>query len=844
MVDLLTPTLRLTLLVVGAVSLVLSLALARSPRLRSLSALAFLVTISCAVACAADVAVDLWISNRRSGGSDFDESHWLFAGPWGRSASIVALLGCAAVIVLAWVASSRATNPFARATLVALRSGAALCALFLFFQPAIELRQVTREPNRVAIVVDDSQSMNLADTVGGKSRLELARNIVENSSATFESWVGRHRVDFYRFAQDSAQTDASLSSLTGQGHATLIRRALEEVRSRYRGQDLAGVVLISDGVATGEFGSGAQDSAGETEAFLRALDAPVHTLMSATPGLVDLAVAEVFADEFAFVRTVFKVDATIRSSGTGAARIKVTLLGDGRAMRSKWIDLPAGGGDTKISFELTPGKLGRFVYEISVPVQDGEVVESNNRRPFVVRVIRDKVRVLQVAGSPSWDVRGLRGMLKQNPNVDLISFFILRNNENISPVSNSELSLIRFPTRELFVEELPSFDLVILQNFNFGPYGIAPYLENIRSYVEKGGALAVLGGRLAFSSGDYAGTPIEPALPVSLLSPFGPPGSLLDDKPFLPRLSKAGRSHPVTALRHLPSDNIKAWSGLTELEGINRVRGLRPGSIALAVHPSEKMPNGKPAPVVVSGQYGAGRTMAVLTDSLWKWNFASAQLNPSGGAGRTYLKFWENATRWLLDDPDYRYLRIESDKVTYEPGDNPQLEIRLLGRDYEPASGKVLLKIAKGADPSRGKPLTEVKIETDANGRARFLLNGDKNDDEAKKLEPGVHRAHATADVDGYLAESRDVFVIRESSAELDRPAPSSAILEQIAEQTGGSYLGAASSIEPSLPLEEPRIVRVDSRSEVELWSRPWLLFCALLLLGIEWALRQKWGYR
>ena len=89
----------------------------------------------------------------------------------------------------------------------------------------------------------------------------------------------------------------------------------------------------------------------------------------------------------------------------------------------------------------------------------------------------------QVSGSPSWDVRALRAMLKSNPNVDLISFFILRTQDDVSLVPNDEMSLIPFPTRELFEEQLPSFDVIVLQNFEYLPYGIGDYLENIREIV-------------------------------------------------------------------------------------------------------------------------------------------------------------------------------------------------------------------------------------------------------------------------------------------------------------------------------------------------------------------------
>src|SRR5262249_19520396 len=119
-------------------------------------------------------------------------------------------------------------------------------------------------------------------------------------------------------------------------------------------------------------------------------------------------------------------------------------------------------------------------------------------------------------GRPSWDERFLRSLFKRDPNVDLISFFILKTPSAIEVASQDELALIPFPTDELFRESLHTFDLVVLQNFNYGPYQMAHYLPFIRASSLRGGALAMLGGDLPFGVGGYAGTPIESILPVEL----------------------------------------------------------------------------------------------------------------------------------------------------------------------------------------------------------------------------------------------------------------------------------------------------------------------------------------
>jgi uncharacterized membrane protein len=496
------------------------------------------------------------------------------------------------------------------------------------------------------------------------------------------------------------------------------------------------------------------------------------------------------------------------------------------------VDLPAGDHEMTVTFEVTPPRVGRYVYEVSVPIVPGEAVTTNNTRSFVLRVIRDKTRVLQVAGQPSWDVRALRQMLKSDPNVDLISFFILRTQDDVALVPNDEMSLIPFPTRELFEQQLPSFDLIILQNFEYLPYGIGDYLENIRSYVEGGGGLAMLGGAASFSSGGYFGTPVAAALPVELYGPFDS-GPVLDTQRFTPQLTEAGAMHPVTSLRYVAEDNLATWKALPQLDGVNLVAGAKPDATVLAVHPRLKTKSGKPMPVIVAGDYGKGRSLVVTTDSLWRWGFVAAQ-HP-GDDGRQYTKFWEGARRWLIQDPDLRNLHIDSDAVEYAPGAPVRVAVRLLGRDYQALPGGVVSVVVKrGADPNRAEQISESKVTVGEDGTAVDELGG---------LTPGVYRVIGHATISGRQVDASDIFLVRDGGNELDRPVGDPATLDAIAKATGGSALGPADTLPRDLVFDPPRIVRVDRRTDVELWSRPGLLILVVGLLGLEWLLRQRSGY-
>lgn len=781
-------------------------------------------------ALAAEALVALTVRLAVPAAADFNEYRWVMLAPWGRVGLALGGAAVIGIVGLSWRAT-RGAPAWRRATMIGLRAGAAVGALVVFLQPAVELRQVAREPNRIAILIDDSKSMALRETADGPTRIERVRQLIANSQGALASWEQNHKIDYYTFAETLAATSpVALAADLAQGKATLIRKALEAIRSRYEGRDLAGILLISDGAATGGFDEDSGD--GAVRDFLRSLDTRVHTVWAARTGLKDVSVAKVMADEFAFVRTVMRVDAVIRTTGLPARQVPVTLSTDGQPLRQKMVDFPAGEKEITVTFEVTPLRVGRYVYEVSVPVAAGEAVTSNNTRSFVVRVIRDKTRVLLVAGQPSWDVRALRQMLKSNTNVDLISFFILSTQDDVSLVPNDEKSLIPFPTRELFEQQLLSFDLIILQNFEFMPYGIGDYLENIRSYVEGGGGLAMLGGAVSFTSGGYFGTPVAAALPVDLYGPFDS-GPVLDTARFSPQLTEAGAMHPVSSLRYAADDNLATWKALPQLEGVNLVAGPKPDAVVLATHPRLRTKAGKPMPVIVAGDYGKGRSLAVTTDSVWRWGFVAAA--KSGDNGRQYTKFWENAMSWLIQDPALRNLHIDSDAVEYAPEKPVRVTVRLLGRDYQPLpSGVVSLVVKRGADPATAETIATRKVTVGDDGTIVHELGG---------LTPGVYRVEGHATIGGRQVEASDIFLVREGGTELDRPVGDPATLEAIAAATGGTSLGAIDKLPSDLELDPPRIVRVDRRTDVELWSRPGLLFLVIGLLGLEWLLRQRSGY-
>lgn len=237
-------------------------------------------------------------------------------------------------------------------------------------------------------------------------------------------------------------------------------------------------------------------------------------------------------------------------------------------------------------------------------------------------------------------------------------------------------------------------------------------------------------------------------------------------------------------------------------------------------------------PVIVAGEYGKGRSLAVTTDTLWRWGFVAAAR--PGDDGRQYTKFWENAMRWLIQDPDLRNLHVDSDAVEYVPGATVRVTVRLLGRDYQPMprgasrwwSSAAPIRCARPRSPppsSRSARTAPRSTSSPASRRACTASRG-------ARASPGARSTRRTSSSCARAAPSSTARSAIRPRSRRSRRAPA------------GSR-SARSTHPAQLDLDPPRIVRVDRRTDVELWSRPGLLVLVVGLLGLEWLLRQRSGY-
>jgi hypothetical protein len=384
---------------------------------------------------------------------------------------------------------------------------------------------------------------------------------------------------------------------------------------------LAGVFVVTDGQA--------HDAPENPDAL--DLGAPMHAVVIGDPDAADRRLEIVEASEYGIVgeRTAFaiRVDDPRAPAGSTAA---VTLTLDGGEPFQATVVI---GEDSRVEFEIP--HRGPNVVEIIAEPGEQELTLANNRAALSVTGVRDRLRVLLVTGAPHQGARDWRNLLKSDPTVDLVHFTILRPLSKNNNTAIGELSLIEFPTRQLFVDRLEEFDLVIFDRYEQDEQVLpAAYLDNVSRYVEAGGAFLINVGP------PFAG---ENSLSRSLLSsilPARPTGTVLEQS-FRPRISEIGQKHPVT--RGLtPAEGEQQWGPWFRMVEAQTLSGQ-----ALMEGPSGQ-------PLMLLDRVGEGRVALMLSDQAWLW----ARGYQGGGP---HVEMFRRLSHWLMKEPELEEERLTAD---------------------------------------------------------------------------------------------------------------------------------------------------------------------------------------
>ena len=735
---------------------------------------------------------------------DYDQwqVNWAPEDPWLIAISLGLMMPLA--LWFFWTSLRRVGSKPKKVFLFFLRVVAFVLLLVILLRPELEFKKSHSLKNHIAILLDNSKSLSIKTFPKEVPRIDLVRKTLESNKEYFDQLKKDFQVDTYFVSDGIEKVSSRLKDYQANRPYTDYRSVLEELNKIYENKSLQGVFLFSDGAdLTQEPGEISPDILKS----LTRINGPVHTLQAGSNDQFrDLALESVSAPDFGFVQQPVRLSLTVFSSELGNRNVPLVLKEGDRILVSKIIEIREDQKEYKVDLQFTPRKIGKRIYTLNLPRFAEESILTNNQKEFEVDVARDRIRILHLNGRPSWDSRYLREVLANNPRVDLLSFFILRNMGDDVVAPTSELSLIPFPSNLLFDDYLSSFDLIIFQNFKYEPFIDKKYLSNIRKYVEKGGAFLMVGGELSFQGGSYSHTPIEDILPVS----FKDVETRFIDKEFRPKISGDFSNHPI--LRLEKELNKEVWSSLPPLHGANMGLVANKDAYVLLENESE-------SPILVAGEFGEGRTALLATDSVWSWGFG-------GAGGRYFHRFWNNVIDWLIAEPETRRLQLESDKERYREEEQILIKFKLLKENYQPAeniTGKLTLS-------SRSGEVIAKELKTDKLGGQVFPFIPEQS---------GFYEA--VIEIEGL--QEKIMFSVLKDNAEFEKPLVNDFVLKKIAQVSGGQYkvLDGTNDLS-ALQFENPEIkVKSHSRS-FSLWENWWAYGLVVGFLVMDWWLRRKAG--
>lgn len=707
--------------------------------------------------------------------------------------------------------------------LVFLRTCVYILLIFFLLGPALVDKRVTKLRRPLTVLIDSSESMAFPasskatqDGKPGKSRLDLVREKLLNGQEPLIQKLNRdYDLRLYRFGTSVEPiSPGSLSQLKAQDEGTRLLELLPRAATDAGAQ--SGILLFTDGITNGD-----QKTLDGTPA----LSVPIFTVgVGETEGFTDVRIAEVRAPEFAFRGREFKIDLTVQAYGLKGKSVPLYFNRGKNLITSRPVAIDSDSFEQKITFSFNPKELGTHSFSLSIPAQPGEQITENNHKEFKVDVHRDKIRVLTLSGSPAWNYRFLRMAMKQDPLIELVSFVFLRTPTDTVDVPDNQLSLIPFPIDDIFLEELKNFDVVFFDDFSHRAYFNPVYLERVKDFVRDGGGLAMLGGFRSFDSGGYAESALKDVLPVELDNK----GRYQTQGTVRPVLTASGKVHPITRLLPDPKANEEAWAKMPPLADLNQVRGAR-GETLLSAS-GDGAATG--SPLLTIGRFGKGRSLALMTDDVWRWNFIAVGNRETP---QNHLKLIRQAVRWLAQEPAFEQVQIRP-IPTSRPGEKVAIKLRVLKDDFTPtAQASVQLRVfGPEGEPSLVSATADSE-EGEYTG-------------EYTPTKEGSYRVEAEANLAGKtLGRDKTSFSVAFPYGESDDGRPRTDLLKQIAEASHGEFFSINDWNDKALDkiaakLESHAPSQIVEQRQTRLWSTLWPFSIILALLSVEWWMRRKWG--
>ena len=733
------------------------------------------------------------------------------SGAWLAALIVVAAVG---VTVLTYrAARGRGSTARHKLVLTTLRLATLGLLLFCLFRPVLVVKAAVSQQNFLAVLVDDSRSMQIADW-DGKPRGEfIKQEFAGTQGGVVNALSDRFVVRTFRFSS-TAHRLAAPTELTFGGSQTRLGTALDGVRQELAGLPLAGVVLVSDGADTTDA------TLSDALLNLKAASVPVFTIGVGEDRLArDIQVSRINVPRSALKGTSLLVDAVITQTGYAGETVSLDVEDEGRIVGSQEVRLPADGETAAVRVRFTASDPGSRRIRFRIAPRPGELVTQNNARDALMDVHDRREKILYFEGEPRFEYKFIRRAVAEDTNLQIVGLQRTADNKYYrQELDHADQLAAGFPRTR---EELFGYRGLILGSVEAGAF-TGDQLRMIAEFVERrGGGLLMLGGGRAFAEGSYAGTPVADVLPVMLERP-----QRSAETPEVARLkvhpTRAGEAHAVTQLGASEQQSASRWSSMPGVTSVNALRSVKPGATILLSGTDERR---REQIVLASQRYGRGKALAFPIQDSWLW-----QMHVSMSVeDMTHENFWRQLLRWLVDGvPDHVEAHTNAERV--EAGETVTITAAVVDPTFLEINDARAVAHVTGPKGPIEVPL-QWTGERSGQYRGTFVA-----------ADEGVYSAQVeAARAEKPLGTSLVHLRAAPGDAEYFDATMQEARLRRIAEETGGRFYTPQTM--GGLPEDLSYSGRgITTTEERDLWHMPVILVLLVGLVCGEWAYRRRVG--
>jgi uncharacterized membrane protein len=740
----------------------------------------------------------------------FSQGELRFAAWSGSYVALLLAIAAGIVAVVTYRTAGARLRTRDRLILAGLRVALITLIAVCLFRPVLVVKAAVEQQNFVAVLLDDSRSMQIADLDGAPRSSVVKQEFGAADRGMLKTLSDRFMVRSFRFSTAASRVDVE-DELTFSGGQTRLGVALDGARQELAGLPLAGLVVISDGADT------AEDALGKSLLALKSQGVPVFTVGVGRETLArDIQIGRVSTPRFALKGTTLMIDVLITQTGFAGQTVTLDVEDDGRIVGSQQVKLPDDGSAATARVRFSVADAGARMFRFRVAPQEGELITENNAREAMIDVRDRREKILYFQGEPRYDVGFILRAVAQDENLQVVLLQRTADNKFYRRnIDGPDELTAGFPKTR---EELFAYRAVILGSIEAGAF-TGDQLQMLAEFVDRrGGGLMMLGGARSFAEGGYAGTAVGDVLPLAL-----DPGAR---SPQLARLTvkptRAGAGHGVTQIAETEAKSGERWDFLATLEPkvttLNAASPSKPGATVLLNGVDEARGE---RPVLAFQRYGRGKAFAFTLQDSWLWQMHAA----IGVEDMTHEYLWRQLLRALVDGvPDVVEPQL-TERV--EPGEAISLRADIVDKGFVELNDATVVAHVTRPDGS----VVDVPMQWNGERSGEYVGT-------VPTIGEGSYEARIEASRGGEALGSTMAHVrAAPGDAEFFDATMHATTLRRIAEETGGRFytVDAMQGLAEDLRYTGRGVTTVEER---DLWHLP-IVF--LLLVGLMCA---EWGYR